>query len=86
MADDVDPELVTVKTEGYSGSDYRDIFQAAQMRVAREVFDGPASKGKGPARAITIEDFKEILRKRRPSVSPQMLGMYDKWFDTYKAL
>jgi hypothetical protein len=33
-----------------------------------------------------MEDFDQILRKRRPSVSSQMLISYDRWFETYKAL
>jgi SpoVK/Ycf46/Vps4 family AAA+-type ATPase len=83
---DVNPEVLTQETEGYSGSDFRDIFQAAQTRVAREVFESHSSEGRGEARAITMDDFKEILRKRKPSVSTQMLSLYDKWFETFKAL
>jgi hypothetical protein len=33
-----------------------------------------------------MTDFEQILEKRKPSVSPQMLRLYDKWFETYKAL
>ena len=73
------------KTDGYSGSDLRDIFQGAQTRVVRELFEGNELTRK-QTRAITMEDFKEIIKKRKPSVSPQMLSLYDKWFETYKAL
>ncbi|MGP8069424.1 MAG: AAA family ATPase [Candidatus Bathyarchaeia archaeon] len=89
LARDVDPELLVEKTGGYSGSDLRDIFQGAQTRVVREFFenDGLGKLGtKGQARQITMDDFREILTRRKPSVSPQMLGLYDKWFETYKAL
>jgi len=85
LASDVNPELIVEKTAGYSGSDFRDIFQGAQTRVVREVFeDGNSTKGQ--ARMITTQDFVEILKTRKPSVSQQMLGFYDKWFETYKAL
>jgi len=87
LASDVDPELIVEKTEGYSGSDFRDVFQGAQTRVVREVFeDGKAANTRSQARPITSDDFMEILKARKPSVSRQMLGFYDKWFETYKAL
>ena len=86
LASDVDRTLLVEKTEGYSGSDFRDIFQGAQTKVVREFFEGNHSKTQGQARAIVMDDFKDVLRKRKPSVSPQMLTLYDKWFETYKAL
>jgi hypothetical protein len=33
-----------------------------------------------------MDDFRETLKRRKPSVSQQMLSTYDKWFETYKAL
>jgi SpoVK/Ycf46/Vps4 family AAA+-type ATPase len=87
LSKDVDPQLIVERTAGYSGSDFRDIFQGAQTRVVREFFeDGTALKTQGQARSITMDDFIEILKARKPSVSRQMLALYDKWFETYKAL
>jgi SpoVK/Ycf46/Vps4 family AAA+-type ATPase len=86
LAPDVDEEAVIQKTEGYSGSDFRDIFQGAQTRVVREFFEESNPKAQGQARPIVTEDFREILKRRKPSVSPQMLCLYEKWFETYKAL
>ena len=87
LARDVDPELVVEKTAGYSGSDFREIFQGAQTLVVREFFEeNGALKTGGQARSITMDDLNQILKARRPSVSHQMLGLYDKWFETYKAL
>ncbi len=86
LAGDVDQEVLVQETGGYSGSDFRDIFQGAQTRVVREFFEGDTLKTQGQARPITMDDFREILRKRKPSVSPEMLRFYDKWFETYKAL
>jgi SpoVK/Ycf46/Vps4 family AAA+-type ATPase len=85
LAPDVDFESLVEKTEGYSGSDLRDIFQGAQTLVVRELFEGKGLTRK-QTRAIAMEDFKEIIKKRKPSVSSQMLSLYDKWFETYKAL
>ena len=86
LGSDVDPVLVVERTEGYSGSDFRDIFQGAQTKVVREIFEDGHAKTQGQPRPITMDDFKEIFRTRKPSVSPQMLNLYDKWFETYKAL
>jgi len=85
LATDVDPEAIVEKSAGYSGSDFRDVLQAAQTRVVREVFED-TTDGQGPARAITMSDFDEILRTRKPSVSSHMLSLYDKWFEAFKAL
>jgi SpoVK/Ycf46/Vps4 family AAA+-type ATPase len=84
LAKDVDNALLVEKTDGYTGSDLHDIFQAAQTKVAREVLEGEHAS-QGQAREITMDDIREILRRRKPSVSPNMLVMYDKWFETYKA-
>ena len=86
LAPDVDPEIIVDKTEGYSGSDLRDIFQNAQTKVVREFFEAESARDQGQARPVSMDDFRETLRRRKPSVSPQMLSLYDKWFDTYKAL
>jgi len=86
LAPDVDQATLARKTEGYSGSDFREIFRDAQSRVVREVFESSSSNGEGQARAITMEDFNEILRTRKPSVSSQILISYNRWFETYKAL
>lgn len=83
---DIDQETIILKTDGYSGSDVRDIFQGVQTRVVREFFEGSTPKTQGQARPIKMDDFREVLRKRKPSVSSQMLSLYDKWFETYKAL
>jgi SpoVK/Ycf46/Vps4 family AAA+-type ATPase len=85
LASDVDLAILVDKTEGHSGSDFHDIFQAAQTRVAREVIESNQADH-GQPRRITMDDLREILRTRRPSVSPHMLSLYDKWFETYKAL
>ena len=73
--------------EGYSGSDMRDICQSVQLRVVSELFDlsGGNDKEVQP-RPIDLNDFKEILRSRRPSVSGEMLRAYTNWAENFKAL
>ncbi len=73
--------------EGYSGSDVRDICQGVQLRVVSELFEsGNALDKTSQPREITLEDFKEVLKSRRPSVSPDMLRAYVAWSENFKAL
>jgi SpoVK/Ycf46/Vps4 family AAA+-type ATPase len=74
-------------SEGYSGSDIRDICQGGQLRVVRELFEsGKAVDKTVQPRPIVMTDFKEIMKSRRPSVSPDMLRAYTNWTEQYKAL
>ena len=74
-------------TEGYSGSDMRDICQSVQLRVVSELFDAAGADNKEiQPRPIDVDDFKEILRLRRPSVSQEMLRAYANWAENFKAL
>jgi AAA+ superfamily predicted ATPase len=74
-------------SEGYSGSDIRDICQGGQLRVVRELFEsGKALDKTAQPRPIVMTDFKEIMKARRPSVSPDMLRAYSNWTEQYKAL
>lgn len=74
-------------SDGYSGSDIRDICQGGQLRVVRELFEsGRAVDKTVQPRPIVMSDFKEIMKSRRPSVSPEMLRAYANWTEQYKAL
>jgi SpoVK/Ycf46/Vps4 family AAA+-type ATPase len=74
-------------TDGYSGSDIRDICQSVQLRVVGELFDEGGSENKEvQPRAIDVNDFREVLKLRKPSVSPQMLKAYEEWAENFKAL
>src|SRR5215213_1747532 len=74
-------------SEGYSASDIKDICQSAQLRVVNELFEsGKAMDVQTNPRAITVSDFKEIFKIRKPSVSPDMIRAYMKWSDQFKAL
>jgi SpoVK/Ycf46/Vps4 family AAA+-type ATPase len=74
-------------TEDYSGSDIRDICQAVQLRVVSELFDsGNALDKSTQTREINTNDFKEVLRSRKPSVSREMLLAYKNWTEQFKAL
>jgi len=74
-------------SEGYSASDIKDICQSAQLRVVNELFEsGKAMDVQANPRAITVSDFKEIFKIRKPSVSTDMIRAYMKWSDQFKAL
>jgi SpoVK/Ycf46/Vps4 family AAA+-type ATPase len=73
--------------EGYSASDIKDMCQSAQLRVVNELFEsGKAMEAEANTRTITMSDFKEIFKKRKPSVSMEMIRAYMKWSEQFKAL
>ncbi len=74
-------------TEGYSASDIRDICQGVQLKVVNELFEsGKAYDGNAKTRSIMVNDFKEILKNRKPSVSVEMIKAYMRWSEQFKAL
>jgi SpoVK/Ycf46/Vps4 family AAA+-type ATPase len=79
-------ELARV-SEGYSASDIKDICQSTQLRVVNELFEsGKAMDAGTNPRPISMIDFKEILKIRKPSVSVDMIRAYMRWSDQFKAL
>jgi len=74
-------------SEGFSGSDIRDVCQSAQLKLIGEFFEtGQANNRQAKPRSLTMEDFKQILEERKPSVSLDMLSLYNRWFEAFKAL
>ena len=74
-------------TDGYSGSDVKDICQSVQLRVVDELFQsGKGLDSNANTRSITELDFKEILKMRKPSVSMDMIRAYMRWSEQFKAL
>ncbi len=78
--------------DGYSASDIKDICQSAQLMVVNDLFHSAefiepiAGEEQPQPRAITMTDFKEIITRRKPSVSMEMIRAYYKWSDQFKAL
>ncbi len=82
----VDLDTVTQKTDGYSGSDIRDIAQAAQLKVVSEFFEsGKAADKTAKPRAITMDDFIDVVNRRKPSVQAESLEIYTKYENMFKA-
>jgi len=78
--------------DGYSASDIKDICQSAQLMVVNDLFHSPnfgevvVGEEKSQPRAITVADFKEIITRRKPSVSMEMIRAYYKWSEQFRAL
>lgn len=87
ISPEVDLRELARLTEFYSPSDIRDVCQAAQLTVVRELFEsGKALDPTSRPRDITLDDFKHVISVRKPSVSREMLVAYDTWYQTFKAL
>jgi SpoVK/Ycf46/Vps4 family AAA+-type ATPase len=73
--------------QGYSASDIKDICQAVQLRVVNELFEsGKAMEAQSNPRSISMNDFKEIIKIRKPSVSIDTIRAYMRWSEQFKAL
>jgi len=87
LGPDVDLHELARLSEGFSGSDIRDVNQSAQLSLIGEFFEsGQAADKMAKPRLLTMNDFTTILEERKPSVSVDMLGMYNRWFEAFKAL
>ncbi|HXW95538.1 MAG TPA: AAA family ATPase [Nitrososphaerales archaeon] len=87
LAEDVDLATLAKLSDGYSGSDIKDICQGVQLRVVRELFKtGNALDKETTTRPITVADFKEIMKTRKPSVSPDLQRAYAQWANSFNAL
>ncbi|HEV2138221.1 MAG TPA: AAA family ATPase [Nitrososphaerales archaeon] len=87
LDEDVDLDVLARLSEGYSGSDTKDICQGVQLRVVRELFKtGKALDNETTTRPITVADFKEIMRTRKPSVTVEMARAYQQWSNSFNAL
>jgi SpoVK/Ycf46/Vps4 family AAA+-type ATPase len=74
-------------SEGFSGSDIKDTCQAAHLSVIGEFFEsGQAADKLAKPRMLRMQDFRQILGERKPSVSLDMLTSYNRWFEAFKAL
>jgi SpoVK/Ycf46/Vps4 family AAA+-type ATPase len=87
LATDVDLHELARISEGFSGSDIRDVCQSAQLKLIGEFFEtGQANDKQAKPRSLTMEDFKQTLEERKPSVSLDMVSLYTRWSEAFKAL
>ncbi|MGB9756338.1 MAG: AAA family ATPase, partial [Candidatus Bathyarchaeales archaeon] len=84
LAPDVDLHELARISEGFSGSDIRDVCQSAQLKIIGEFFEsGQAANKSAKPRFLTMDDFRQILEERKPSVSLDMLALYNRWFEAF---
>jgi len=87
LADDVDLEELAHMTEGYTGSDIRDICLDAYYSTVRELFEsGKALEAGSKPRPVGRKDFLLAIRSRRPSVKPNVMRLYQEWYEEFGAL
>lgn len=90
--DKVRPSDLAKMFDGYSASDIKDICQGAQLRIVNELFSNPSYHepvdGEIPPqpRELIMSDFKEMMARRKPSVSMDMIRAYYKWSEQFRAL
>lgn len=78
--------------DGYSASDIKDVCQGAQLKVVNELFSSPdyhepvAGETPPQPRLLNMTDFREIMARRKPSVTMDMIRAYYKWSEQFKAL
>ncbi|KAG8637747.1 ATPase family AAA domain-containing protein FIGL1 isoform X4 [Manihot esculenta] len=76
-------------TEGYSGSDMKNLVKDASMGPLREALKQGieiTKLRKEDMRPVTLEDFEKALQEVRPSVSMSELGTYDEWNKQFGSL
>jgi len=87
LAPDVDLHELARLSEGFSGSDIKDVCQAAHLKVIGDFFEsGQAANKLAKPRLLKMDEFRHILEERKPSVSLDMLALYNRWFEAFKAL
>ncbi|KAH7845980.1 hypothetical protein Vadar_008300 [Vaccinium darrowii] len=76
-------------TEGYSGSDMKNLVKDASMGPLREALRRGieiTKLKKEDMRPVTLQDFEDALQEVRPSVSPNELGTYEEWNKQFGSL
>ncbi|KAK9078502.1 hypothetical protein SSX86_002559 [Deinandra increscens subsp. villosa] len=75
-------------TEGYSGSDMKNLVKDASMGPLREAMRCTeiTELKKEDLRAVNVQDFENALQEVRPSVSANELGTYEDWNNQFGSL
>lgn len=84
LASDVELEKLSEMLEGYTSSDIKDIVMAAHLRTVKELFERHG--GSGEPREITVGDFNDVIKSRKPSVSREAVKVYESWYEKFKAV
>lgn len=80
--DNVDFAELAKITEEYSAADIYSICVEVQTRIVSEFFE----RGGDEPRKITMEDFLEVIRGRKPSIDPKSIERMLKWHEKFGAI
>ena len=72
LAEDVDPQFLAAITEGYTAADIKELVDEVCRKVALEAYRT------GIKRKITLNDFLEVLRVMKPSVTKEDIEKYER--------
>ncbi|MEM2904230.1 MAG: CDC48 family AAA ATPase [Candidatus Bathyarchaeia archaeon] len=75
LAEDVDLAQLAAITKGFSGADIETVSREAAMNALRK------SEG---AEKVTLEDFRQVIAKTRPTITPEMENWYQNVVQTQK--
>jgi len=76
FAEGVDLNLLSGATGGFSGADIASVCQSAKMEALRGKIAGKPVK-------ITTESVLQVVKTRRPSITPELLDEYEKFIEAY---
>ncbi|XP_038884179.1 ATPase family AAA domain-containing protein FIGL1 [Benincasa hispida] len=82
-------DAICTLTEGYSGSDMKNLVKDASMGPLREALKQGTEitlLKKEDMRPVTLKDFESAMQEVRPSVSLSELGTYDEWNKQFGSL
>ncbi|KAK4282256.1 hypothetical protein QN277_013653 [Acacia crassicarpa] len=82
-------DTICDKTEGYSGSDMKNLVKDASMGPLREALKQGieiTKLNKEDMRPVALQDFMDALKEVRRSVSSNELGAYEKWNEQFGSL
>ncbi|KAL8153048.1 hypothetical protein V2J09_010808 [Rumex salicifolius] len=82
-------DIICKMTEGYSGSDMKNLVKDASMGPLRDALKQGVEitkLNKEDMRPVTLQDFKYSLQEVRPSVSFSELGSYEEWNKQFGSL
>ncbi|KAL6851866.1 hypothetical protein ACP4OV_020051 [Aristida adscensionis] len=82
MLSEEETSTICKLTEGYSGSDMKNLVKDASMGPLREALQSGVEitkLNKEDMRPVMLKDFENALQEVRPSVSSSELGIYEDW-------
>jgi SpoVK/Ycf46/Vps4 family AAA+-type ATPase len=80
LASDVDFEVLAQRTEGYTAHDIEEVCREVQFRLIDD-FD----LRRGELREAFMNDFLDVLSKRKSSVGRELIRKYTEWNEKYGA-